>query len=57
MYPQKGIIREGSDADVVIWDANYSKIISASSHKHKTDFNIFEGMKVFGRADKTFSRG
>lgn len=57
MYPQKGIIREGSDADLVIWDSNYSKVISASSHKHKTDFNIFEGMKVYGRADKTFSRG
>lgn len=44
MYPRKGIIREGSDADVVIWDPNFSRVISAANHHHKHDFNIFEGM-------------
>jgi len=44
LYPKKGIIREGADADVVIWDPNFSKVISASTHHHKADFNIFEGL-------------
>jgi dihydropyrimidinase len=57
MYPRKGVIRVGSDADVVIWDPNYSRIISAATHHHKADFNIFEGMQVFGRAEHTFSNG
>lgn len=57
MYPQKGVVRVGSDADIVIWNPNFSKVISAATHKHQTDFNIFEGMKVYGRAEKTFSRG
>ena len=57
MYPNKGVIREASDADIVIWDPKFSRIISASNHKHKHDFNIFEGMKVYGKASTTFSRG
>lgn len=57
MYPNKGVIRVGSDADVVIWDPSYSRIISAQSHHHKVDFNIFEGLQVYGRAETTFSNG
>ena len=44
MYPQKGTIRVGADADIVIWDPNFSKVISAATHHHKADFNIFEGL-------------
>ena len=57
MYPRKGVIRVGSDADLVVWDPNESKVISASTHHHKADFNIFEGMRVFGKAVTTFSNG
>lgn len=57
MYPRKGIIRVGSDADVVVWDPNHKKTISAANHHHKVDFNIFEGQQVYGKADYTFSNG
>lgn len=43
MYPRKGIIRVGADADVVVWDPNFKKTITAANHHHKVDFNIFEG--------------
>ena len=57
MYPKKGLIRAGSDADLVIWDPNHKRIISSSTHAHKVDFNIFEGQEVYGKADYTFSNG
>lgn len=57
MYPRKGIIRVGSDADVVVWNPNHKKTISAANHHHKVDFNIFEGQEVYGKADYTFSKG
>lgn len=57
MFPDKGIIRQGADADVVVWDPDHRKIISAKNHHHKVDFNVFEGMEVYGKACYTFSRG
>lgn len=57
MYPNKGVIREGADADVVIWDPNASRIISAATHHQQIDFNIFEGLHVYGKTVNTFSKG
>ena len=57
MYPQKGVIQVGSDADVVVWNPHTSRVISAKTHHHAGDFNVFEGMKVKGSADTTISRG
>ena len=48
IYPRKGCIAKGSDADVVVWDPEASRTITAATHHQAVDFNIFEGMTVFG---------
>ncbi len=57
IHPRKGVIRAGSDADIVIWDPTARKTISAKTHKQNVDFNIFEGMEVTGLATHTISGG
>lgn len=57
MYPQKGTIAPGSDADVVIWDPNKELTISAKSHHMRVDYSMFEGKKVKGDAETVISRG
>jgi dihydropyrimidinase len=57
MYPQKGSIEVGSDADIVIWDSNREHVISAETHHMRVDYSMYEGMKVMGNADTVFSRG
>lgn len=48
MYPRKGAIMVGSDADIVIWNPEKEDVISAKTHLHKCDRNIFEGFKTKG---------
>jgi dihydropyrimidinase len=57
MFPRKGTIAPGSDADVVIWDPEKSRTISAKTHHQNIDFNIYEGMTVLGNPAVTLSRG
>ncbi|MHB8906764.1 MAG: dihydropyrimidinase [Melioribacteraceae bacterium] len=57
MYPRKGTIAPGSDADVVIWDPNKELTISAKSHHMRVDYSMFEGKKVKGDAETVISRG
>jgi dihydropyrimidinase len=57
MYPRKGIVQAGADADLVIWDPKAEKTISAKTHHQAVDFNIFEGMRVKGLPQTTFSAG
>ena len=48
IFPDKGKIEVGSDADIVVWNPTATKVISKENHNLKTDFNIFEGMEVHG---------
>ncbi|MBY8974787.1 dihydropyrimidinase [Rhodobacteraceae bacterium NNCM2] len=57
VYPQKGAIVEGADADVVVWDPSLSKTISATTQKSIIDYNVFEGIEVTAQARYTLSRG
>ena len=57
IYPRKGSISVGADADIVVWDPKATRTISAKTHHQKIDFNIFEGMKVQGVASHTISQG
>ena len=57
IYPKKGALLEGSDADIIVWDPEATRTISAQTHHQKVDFNIFEGMKVKGVNRVTLSRG
>ena len=57
IYPRKGSVAVGADADVVVWDPEASKTISAKTHQQQVDYNIFEGMTVKGCASHTISRG
>jgi dihydropyrimidinase len=57
MYPQKGAIAAGSDADIVIYDPNAKRTISAATHHMDVDYSCYEGRSVQGRADIVMSRG
>jgi dihydropyrimidinase len=57
IYPQKGSITVGADADVVVWDPLGSKTLSVKTQHSKGDFNIFEGRQVKGIPTHTISQG
>jgi dihydropyrimidinase len=57
MYPKKGAVLVGSDADLVVWDPNKEKTITAGSQQSAIDYNVFEGKKVKGLPRFTLTRG
>ncbi len=57
MFPKKGTIAVGSDADIVIFDTEKSQTITVDTHHMNVDYNAYEGMKVQGVVDTVLSRG
>lgn len=57
LYPGKGEIRIGSDADFVIWNPDKENIISAKTHHQNCDINIYEGIKTIGAAEFVIAGG
>jgi dihydropyrimidinase len=57
LFPRKGTIAVGSDADLVIFDPNEEQVISAKTHHMRVDYSMFEGIQVKGVAKTVLSRG
>ncbi|QXI63980.1 D-hydantoinase/dihydropyrimidinase [Paracoccus marcusii] len=57
MYPKKGAVLVGSDADLVVWDPEATKTITASAQQSAIDYNVFEGQTVKGLPRFTLTRG
>jgi dihydropyrimidinase len=57
LYPRKGTIAAGSDADIVVFDPDKKKTISASTNHSLVDYNLFEGTEVTGVPETVLVRG
>jgi len=57
LYPQKGCIEPGSDADLSIWDPEKRLIYGVAYAQHRTDYNLFEGWELTGYPEKVLLRG
>jgi dihydropyrimidinase len=57
LYPRKGALFPGSEADVVVYDPTVTHELSAATHHMNVDYSVYEGRTVTGRARTVFSRG
>jgi len=57
LYPRKGTLAVGSDADVVIWNPKLKKTMGVKTSKHRLDYDLYEGWEVTGYPEKVYLRG
>jgi dihydropyrimidinase len=57
LFPRKGALLPGSDADILIWDPKKHLTYGVAHAQHRTDYNLFEGWELTGYPDKVFLRG
>ena len=57
LYPRKGTLAPGADADIVIYDPVATQVISAATHHMNVDYSAYEGMEITGKVALTMSRG
>ncbi|MGH9830964.1 MAG: amidohydrolase family protein, partial [Blastocatellia bacterium] len=57
LYPRKGTVAIGSDADLIVFDPNEEQVISAKTHHMRVDYSMFEGIRVKGVPKVVLSRG
>ena len=57
LYPRKGEIAPGADADLAVWDFDQERVLSARTHHMRVDYNLFEGMRVRGAPVGVWVRG
>ena len=57
MYPKKGTLAPGADADVVIYDPHAEQVMSAETHHMNVDYSAYEGRRTTGRVETVLSRG
>ncbi|MGW6296324.1 dihydropyrimidinase [Streptomyces sp. NPDC055058] len=57
LYPKKGTLAPGADADVVIYDPHAEQVLSAETHHMNVDYSAYEGKRITGRVETVLSRG
>ncbi|WP_282082648.1 dihydropyrimidinase [Streptomyces tendae] len=57
LYPKKGTIAPGADADIVVYDPHAEQVISAETHHMNVDYSAYEGRRISGRVETVLSRG
>ncbi len=57
LFPRKGTIAIGSDADIVVFDPKKEQVISAATHHMRVDYSMFEGIRIKGIPKTVLSRG